>query len=122
MASIWKLGTADIYVSEYGAEGDVKLSKHTVLDATGTSVLHYFGSGAEEVSLEALVFTEATKTTLESYRDNGTSVALTSDLGAEGNYKISSMDFTRQNVSKVIVPGIAETATVYRTRINLIKE
>ncbi|MFA5572511.1 MAG: hypothetical protein WDA42_05345 [Candidatus Bathyarchaeia archaeon] len=122
MASIWKIDNIDVYVSGYESEGDVKLSKHTVLNATNSSVLHYFGSGAEEVSLQAIVFTETNRESLESLRNAGTTVTLTSDQGSEGSYKIQSISFSRmESVCRVTVPGIADDATVYNTRISLVK-
>jgi len=121
MASIWKLGTVDIYVSGDSSEGDVKLAKHTVLDATGTSVYHYFGSGAEERSLQATIFTETNKDALIALRDAGTTVALTSDQGSEGNYKIQGISFRRMPAVKVDVAGVATDATVYTAEISLLK-
>lgn len=121
MASIWSLGGVDIYVSDYSSEGDVKISEHVVLDAESSSVYHYFGSAAEKVSIQGHVFTETDRNSLESKRDGGDTVALVSDQGSEGNYKILSAEFNRLQSCKIVVPGVAEDTTAYRANIRLSK-
>lgn len=91
MASIWKLGSIDVYVTQHDSKGEVKMAKITPLASNGTSVLHFFGSGSEEVNISGWLFTEANKASIETYRNAGTTITLTSDQGNEGSFKI--MDF-----------------------------
>src|SRR5574341_1933914 len=95
MASIWKLGSIDVYVGQHDSKGDVKLAKITPLASAGTSVLHYFGSGAEEVSIGGWIFSASNKATVEGYRDNGTTISLTSEQGNEGNFKINDLELKK---------------------------
>src|SRR5574341_1328600 len=81
--------------SQHDSKGDVKLAKITPLASAGTSVLHYFGSGAEEVSIGGWIFSESNKATVEGYRDNGTTISLTSEQGNEGNFKINDLELKK---------------------------
>lgn len=120
MASIWKIGSVDVYIDGYDTDGDVKLAKLTPLDATSSSELHFFGSGSEEVGLAGHVFTESNKSSLETLRDNGTSFTLTSDQGNEGTFKFTSLKLDRVNAVKVSLAGVSEDATVYRLRASIV--
>ncbi len=120
MDSMWKIGSVDVYVDGYQTEAPKQEAEHIVLDATGSSELHFFGSGTEKVTLEGFVFTETNKSTLEGYRDNNTTLTLTSDQGSEGSFKID-IRFIRYRACKVNVPGVSSTATVYRFQATLKK-
>lgn len=123
MASIWRIGGVDIYVTDHQIKGDVKLAKLTPLDSVASSTLHYFGSGAEEVSLKGWLFSEANLTSVESFRNNGTTVALVSDQGSEGNYKIESFDVEKFGpfVRLSLTGYDPEDTTIYTFQAKLIK-
>ena len=122
MASLWSVGSVDIYVNDDKSEASVNLAKIEVLDATGSSVLHYFGTGTEERSVSGWMFGESDKGTLEGYRDNGTTVTLTSDQGNEGSFIVKDASFSRYGpVVRVSVPGVSTSATVYKVKVDLLK-
>jgi hypothetical protein len=124
MASIWKLGSVDVYVLGHDESGDTKLAKLTVLDANATSVLHFFGSGAEEVSVDGWIFTDANKNTIEGYRNTGATIVLTSDQGSEGNFVIQ--DFKTKKFGPFVslqLPGYdPDDTTIYKFTAKLIKQ
>lgn len=123
MASIWNINGVDVYTTGHDESGDVKLAKITVLDANNTSVLHFFGSGAEEVSIEGWIFTEANKNSVEGFRNTGTTVSLTSDQGSEGNFIIQ--DFKTKKFGPFVslqLPGYdPDDTTIYKFSAKLIK-
>jgi hypothetical protein len=122
MASIWKIGSVDVYVTGHNESGDIKLAKITPLDSTGSSVLHYFGSGGQEVSVDGWLFSEANKSSLRTYRDNGTTITLTSDQGSEGSYKIQSIEFKKYGpYVKLSLTGYSTTATIYKFQAKLVE-
>lgn len=123
MASIWSLGGTDVYVTSHDESGDVKLAKITVLDANNTSTLHFFGSGAEEVSIAGWIFTESNKNALESLRNSGTTVTLISDQGSEGDFMIQEFDTKKYGpFVKLQLAGYdPEDTTIYKFQAKLIK-
>lgn len=122
MASIWKIGTVDIYVDAHTIEKDVKIAKLTPLDSVGTSTLHFFGSGAEEISVGGKVFSETNVAAIETYANAGTTVALTSEQGNEGNYKIQSFSAKKYGpFVSLSLTGYAEDDTIYDFQMKLLK-
>lgn len=123
MASIWSLGGTDVYVNKHEMKGDVKLAKLTPLDSTNSSTLHFFGSGAEEVEIAGWIFSEANVSAIETLRNAGTTAALVSDQGSEGNYKILSCDFSKFGpVVKLSLTGYdPDDTTCYKFSAKLIK-
>lgn len=123
MASIWNLEGVDIYVTGHDEGGDVKLAKLTVLDANNSSTLHFFGSGAEEVSVDGWIFTDANKNAIETFRNAGTTVTLTSDQGNEGDFMIQ--EFKTKKFGPFVslqLPGYdPDDTTIYKFSIKLIK-
>lgn len=122
MASIWSIGSVDIYVTGRQNQSDVKMAKITVLDADGSSNLHFFGSGAREITVRGWLFSESNKTTLENYAEDNTSVTLTTDSGSAGSFKIQDLKLDQYGpFVKLSVPGYAEDDTIYNVNCKLIK-
>jgi hypothetical protein len=122
LSSIWKLGSVDVYVLKHKESGDVKLAKITPLNYTASSVLHYFGSGAQETTIDGWLFTDAHKATIQGYRDNQTTISLTSDQGNEGNFVIQTFDTDKYGpFVKLSLAGYSTTATIYKFQAKLIK-
>jgi len=121
MASTWKLGSVDAYTSDYQSEGDVNIAKLTPLDANNSSSVQFFGAGSEAVKITCWIFGETNKGALETYRNAGTSITLTSDQGNEGSFKIMSLSFKRVDAISVNISGITSTATVYKAQVQLVK-
>lgn len=123
MASIWSIEGIDLYVGGHDEGGDVKLAKLTVLDANNTSTLHFFGSGAEEVSVDGWIFTDANKNSMEGFRNTGATVTLTSDQGNEGDFIMQ--EFKTKKFGPFVdlqLPGYdPDNTTIYKFSAKLIK-
>jgi hypothetical protein len=94
--ALWSLGTVPIIVSAEDHKPETRLSEHIVLDGT-QSIIHRFGYGSGVLALTAYILgDDGQYTTLEGYYHNQTLVALTSDQGAQGNFRVWSL--TRKRV------------------------
>lgn len=123
MASLWRIGSVDIYALGHDPSTDIKLAKLTVLDANATSVVHFFGSGAEERSLSGWIFSEANVDAVQVYANAGTTIALTSNRGNEGNFIIQEFQVKEFGPYMTLqLPGHAsEGVAIYKFSAKLIK-
>ena len=95
----WTIGGYRIIVSEDGGRPETRLSEHIVLDGT-ESIIHNFGYGSNVRTLTAYLLDNPDDyTNIENAQKNGTTMALVSDQGSEGNYKIWTV--TRQRVQDI---------------------
>lgn len=123
MASLWQLGSTDVYVSAHDPSSDVKLAELTVLDANNTSVLHFFGSAATKIEVAGWVFSETNKQNLQDYANQNTTIALTSNRGNEGNFIIKDLKLKEFGpFVSLQLPGYdPETTSIYKFSAGLIK-
>ena len=125
MSSIWKIDAIDIYVTGNSIKDDVKLAKLTPLDSADSSTLHFFGSGAEEVSLKGKIFSETNVTAIKNLRKAGTTITLTTSRGSAGTFKINSATFNEYGpFVKLSLSGYdpdPEDTSIYDFQIELIK-
>lgn len=125
MVFLWSLEGIEIDVTGHNVKDDVKLAKLTPLDSEDTSVLHFFGAGAEEVSLKGKIFSDANVVALKNFRKAGTSVTLVSHRGSEGDYKIKSVSLDEYGpfakLSLAGYPDEPDEVSIYNFNIDLIK-
>lgn len=125
MSSLWKVGTIDIYVLKHTKKADIKLAKLTTLDSSDSSVIHFFGTGAKEISLKGKVFDETNFAAIEAYYNAGTTIAVTSHRGDEGDFIIKDASFDEYGpFVKLSLPGYAtdpEDVSIYEFSLDLIK-
>lgn len=121
MASLWKIGSVDVYINSDDESGDPKIAELTPLGSSASSVIHFFGSAAPKVSVKGWVFSEANKLALKVYESAGTTIQLTSDQGNVGNYIIQKISFDRFNTVKLLLAGYAQSDTAYKFQASLIK-
>jgi hypothetical protein len=123
MASLWKIEDVDVYVTGHDPAGDVKLAELVTLDSVGTSTVHFFGSGAEKRSVNGWIFSETNVDTIRGYRDNGTTVSLTSNRGDEGDYIIQECNFKEFGpFVRLSLTGYDPTSTsIYQFQAKFIK-
>jgi hypothetical protein len=124
MASLWTLGGTDLYVSAHASKSDIKLAKLTPLDSSNSSTLHFFGSGAKEISIKGLIASDTNKDAIETAYNAGTTVALTSHRGSEGNFKIKEASFNERGFVRLSLPGYPDEpdeVSLYDFQIELIK-
>ncbi len=94
---MWTLGGIRIIVQKDDEHPEVRLSEHVVLDGQ-ESIIHNFGYGSDTRTLSAHLLASGTDyryNTLKAAFQNGTTMALVSDMGAQGNYKIWNLTRTR---------------------------
>lgn len=125
MASLWSLGGTDIFVTGHSKKADIKLAKLTPLDSSNSSTLHFFGVGAEELTVKGKIFSETNVNALKTAYNAGTTVALVSHRGSEGNYKIKDASFDEFGpFAKLSLTGYADEpdeVSIYNFSIELIK-
>lgn len=92
----WSLAGVTIHVDEDSDSNEPVLGEIQVLEATGTT-LHYAGAKSENRSLRFWVEGESNHNALEAAAKADSNVALVSDLGAEGNYRIRKLSMRRQH-------------------------
>ena len=122
MASIWKIGSVDVYVIDRENAPEPKIAEIVPLDADDSSHLHYFGSAATKITVRGKVFSETNRAALETYAKDFTTVALTTDSGGAGNFKI--MDFKANQYGPFVelsLPGYAKDDTIYDFTCKLVK-
>ena len=97
----WTLAAITIHVDDEGDERSVAslYAIQQVLDAT-TETISYYGaqSPRRELTfiLDETINSNTGRTTLEAAAIANADVALVSDQGAEGNYRILELSFTRR--------------------------
>jgi len=105
----WTLGGVTIHPPDGGFEDDIEglYARQHVLDATSDTVSFYGGGNAMNPMTFALDEDANGGTglsTLKTATINGTSVALVSDQGAEGNFKIVSLNARRRMANNKTLP------------------
>jgi hypothetical protein len=93
----WTLAGVTIYVDDDDDDGAEPLyGQIQVLEAT-TTTLHYAGAKSRVRRLRFWIETEGSLNTLRSATEADANVALVSDLGAEGNYRIMKLTSRRRH-------------------------
>lgn len=90
----WSLGGVTIHTDEDDAGDEPIYGEIQVLEATDTT-LHYAGTKSEGRTLRFHVETAARLATLKAAAKADANVALVSDLGAQGNYRIRKLTHRR---------------------------
>lgn len=110
--ALWSLGSTPLIVSELNKKPDARLSEHIVLDGT-ESIIHRFGYGSGVLSLTAWILGDSGQyATLESGYHSQAIMALTSDQGSIGTFRIWSLDCKR-------ILDTSRTLPVYQVAIEL---
>jgi hypothetical protein len=85
--------------------------------------LHFFGSGAREVTVEGMVFSQSNADSLREYAEGGTQVTLTSHRGSEGTFMIQN--FSLKEFGPYVKLNLSgydqEDVAIYRYQAKLIK-
>ncbi len=96
----WTLGAVTIHPGDkaYRRSKTANIAIQDVLDATA-EVVSFYGAKSRRTTLSFVVFGSENSgvgvDTLEGYVETDADVALTSDQGAAGNYRILQLDSTR---------------------------
>lgn len=108
---LWSLGGIGIYVDDDTGDGaEAIYGQIQILGAVGTT-LHYAGAKDHIRTIKFHVYTEADWDQLTAAADADANVALVSDQGAQGNYRIFKMTGDRvqaENYPDVWMYGTAE--------------
>ena len=91
---MWQLAGVTIYVDEDDGTEEPIYGEIQVLEATETT-LHRAGAKSESRSLRFHVETENNLNTLKGKATADENVALISDLGAQGDYRIRKLTYRR---------------------------
>lgn len=84
-----------------------------ILDAT-TTTLHYAGAKSRTRTIKFWLETVARWNTLLTAAETDANVALVSDLGAEGNYRIMSLSGNRRHAVNKVNPWFYGTAELMK--------
>ncbi len=110
--ALWSLGNTPLIVSGEDLKPDTRLSEHIVLDGE-ESIIHRFGFGSGILSLTAWILGDNGEyQDLEDAYHEQTILALTSDQGSIGNFRIWSLQRKR-------VLDIKRSKPVYQLSIEL---
>lgn len=109
----WTLAGVTIYPDDDDQTNEPIYGEIQVLEATDTT-LHYAGAKSEGRSLQFYVETEASRDVLAAAAKADANVALVSDLGAQGNYRLRK--FTSRRVHAVNQPNAWYRCTVEATK------
>ena len=124
MASLWRFGSIDIFVSDDELAGnEVFRANLKILDATSFTS-HFFGAGSELRAISGLIIGDTDRDQLITDAKANTSRTLTSDQGSQGSYRIEGEPtFTRIRASGALLDGVAydHTTPLYNTQLELIK-
>lgn len=108
---LWSLGGIGIYVYDDTEDtAEPVYGQIQVLDAT-TTILHYAGAKSRVRTIKFHVYGEANWNSLLSAAEADSNVALVSDQGSEGNYRILSLKGDRvqaENYDDIWMDGTAE--------------
>ena len=113
----WTLHAITLRVDTDAMEGEAFIAVQEVLDATSETT-DWYGAGSQRRTLGGILDenenSNTGRSTLETDRATDANLALVSDQGAEGNYRIERARYQR-------VQALNKTNPVWRFELNLIK-
>lgn len=110
----WTLATQTIHVDDDTEDGAKPIyGEIQILDAT-TTTLHYAGARSRTRTVKFWCETVARWNTLLAAAEANANVALVSDLGAEGNYRIMSLSGNRRHAVNKTNPWFYGTAELMK--------
>lgn len=110
----WTLAGVTIRVDDDDDDGiEAIYGQIQILEAT-TTTLHYAGAKSPTRTLKFWIETEASLNTLRTATKTDANVALVSDLGAEGNYRILKLTSRRRHAVNQVNPWWECTADLIK--------
>jgi len=110
----WSLDGVTIYVdNDTEDKGEPIYGQIQILDAT-TTTLHYAGAKSRTRTIKFWLETIASWNSLLSAAETDANVALVSDQGAEGNYRIMSLQGERRHAVNKANPWFYGTAELMK--------